>query len=143
MDTLDQLQRLADGLYPTSDPDELGRLDRVIRKLNEIKRISLAELDGPVTGSQYRVTEFNSAKRSYNSARIIQAFSERGWDISDLVNTDAVRLSWHWTGLRKAMRDANVTMHVASHEVEDGNLEDAMVGEVWSSRFNIEGIGEK
>lgn len=142
--TIEKLETAAAELTLPEDDvaDWLGRVDAVIRKLSGLKRTTMAELDRPVSGSAYRVTESNSAKRSYNSARIITAFAEKGWTVPDLVNQDAVRLSWHWTGLKQAVRIADVDLHVAQHEVEDGDLDAPMVGEVWKSKYQIEGIGE-
>ena len=137
---LDELITLANRLEPTDDPDELGKLDHLIRTLNKLKRISLDELPGPVSGSDYRVTEQNSAKRSYNTARLVDAFAREGYTLRDLMTLDAVRLSWHWTELRRAATKYNVTLEIAAHEVEDeGDLDEAMIGEVWSTRYAIEG----
>lgn len=140
MDTLEQIQTLADGLYPTSDPDELGKLDRIIRTLTAVKRTSMVELEGPVTGTEYRIAEQNKATRSYNTASLVKAFDDKGWNLNDLLIAGAARIQWQWTNLRRAANQADVTLSVASHELEDeGELSDEMVGEVWSSYYKIEG----
>lgn len=141
MDTLDQIQKLADGLYLTSDPDELGRLDRAIRTLTAIKRSSLAELEEPKTGAEYRVVTTNAAKRSYNTAAIISRFDRKNWTLNDLLREGAASLSWNWTKLRRVANLADLTLVIASHEVEDdGDIDGEMVGEVWQSSYRIEGV---
>ena len=141
MDTIDQIQKLADGLYPTSDPDELGRLDRAIRSLTEIKRTSLAELEAPVDGKEYKVTESRSAKRSYNSAAIIASLSRADIGVKDILNSDAARLSWRWTELKRLFNQANLPLTTIGHEVEDlGEIDEPHVGEVWESYYQIKGI---
>lgn len=141
MDTLDQIQALADGLYPTSDPDELGKLDRAIRTLNAVKRNSLLELEGPVTGTEYRVAEQNKAQRSYNTASLIRSFDNQGWNLNDLLIAGAAKIQWQWTNLRRAAQQANVTLKIAAHEVTDGgDLDEDHIGEVWKSSYRIEGV---
>ena len=122
------------------EADWLGRLNKVIRDLNDKKRMVLDELPGPVEGSEYRIVEQNSAKRSYNTAAILHGFQSQGYDIKDLLNMDAVRLSWRWTQLRKAAQMADVELRIAGHEIEDdGDIAAPLVGEAWTSRMSIEG----
>ncbi len=77
---LTQIEELVRQLQPTDDPDELGRIDKIIRDLTLIRKTSLAELERPVSGSAYRVTEQRKAKRSYNVAAIMSSFADAGWD---------------------------------------------------------------
>ena len=144
LDSLEAMQELAAKLtLPPAgeEADWLGRLDRIMRDLRAKRRTVSDELDGPVTGTEYQVKESRSASRSYNTARILADFAQAGWDLHDLRNHDAVRLSWRWTELQRAYRKANVDLTVAHREVEDeGDIEEPPVGEVWSSRYSVEGI---
>jgi len=140
---LTQIEKLVRQLQPTDDPDELGRIDRLIRDLSGIKRDSLAELSGPVSGSAYRVTEQRKAKRSYNTAAILVAFGKKDLPLMALVHADAVRLTWQWTKLRQMMHGADVDLVLTSREVEDlGDADAPMIGEVWESYYKIEGVQE-
>ncbi len=138
---LTQIEELVRQLQPTDDPDELGRIDKIIRDLTLIRKTSLAELERPVSGSAYRVTEQRKAKRSYNVAAIMSSFADAGWSLQDLIEADAIRIGWHWTGLKAAAYSADVEMRIASHEVES-DIEAAQVGEVWTSSYKIEGVQE-
>ncbi len=140
---LTQIEELVRQLQPTDDPDELGRIDKIIRDLTLIRKTSLAELEGPVSGSAYRVTEQRKAKRSYNAAAIFASFHDAGWGLQELMDADAVRITWQWTNLKAAAYSADVEMRIAGHEVEDeGEIDAAQVGEVWSSSYKIEGVQE-
>lgn len=122
------------------EADWLGRISKVISDLNGLKRTVMDELPGPVEGEGYRIVEQNSAKRSYNTAAIVHGFQEKGYDLKDLLNMDAARLTWRWTQLRKAAQMADVELRIAGHEIEDdGDIDSALVGEVWSSRYAIKG----
>lgn len=123
------------------EADWLGRLNKVIRDLSAMRKTVLDELDGPTAGRDYRVSESRSAKRTYNTARILADFAGEGWALRDLLDADAVRLAWRWTELRRAYEQANVPLTVAHHEVEDlGDVEESPIGEVWKSAYKVEGI---
>lgn len=123
------------------EADWLGRVDKVIRDLRTKRADVMAELDGPVTGSEYRVSESRSAKRSYNTAAILRQFDEKGWSLHNLMAADAVRLSWRWTELRKAYNLAAVDLTVAAREVTDaGDLDEAPIGEVWETKYAVEAV---
>lgn len=122
------------------EADWLGRLSKIIRDLNGLKRAVLDELAGPATGVDYQITESRSAKRSYNTAGLLAVFADQGWDLHDLRRVDAVRLSWRWSELNRAIHQAGVTVTIAPHEVEDeGEVDGAQIGEVWTSRYQVEG----
>jgi hypothetical protein len=130
------------GLPPDEETaDYLGRLDYVIRKLTDHKRSILAELPAAVTGDNYQVAETRSATRSYNTAAILSAFTEAGWDLHDLRKRDAVRLTWRWTELRAAYNEAGATMKLAPREIEDdGDIDGAHIGEFWKSSMSIKAV---
>ena len=78
MSDLVRLEAATKGLesLPTLEetPDYVGRLDTVIRSLQEHKRMIMSEVSGPVTGEHYRITAGNRAERSYNTAAILHRF---------------------------------------------------------------------
>lgn len=123
------------------EADWLGKLDEIIRLLRDHRANVIEELDGPVSGSQYRVVEGRSASRSYNTAAILHAFNYADWSLQDLMAVDAVRLSWRWSELRKAYQMAALPLTVAGREVEDdGDIEAPAIGEVWSSSYRVEAV---
>ena len=139
---MENLEAAAKALQlPTeNEADWLGRLNKVIRDLSDKKRMVMDELPGPVDGKDYRIVESRSAKRSYNTAGLMASFGAKGWDLPDLLASDAVRLSWRWTELKRVAERADVTLTIAHHEVEDeGEIDSPLIGEVWNSRYNIEG----
>lgn len=140
---MDKLERAAAELKlpPHShEADWLGRLDRVIRHLRDLRADVIAEMDGPSEGDKYRVTESRRADRSYNTAALLASFAEAGWDTKDVIDSGAAKLTWRWTQLRKALSDAGRPVMVAAREVEDlGDLDEPPIGEVWKSAYRVEG----
>lgn len=143
MSTLEDLERAASQLTipPVgSEADWLGRVNKILRDIGGTRKLVLDELDGPVAGEDYRVVEGRKADRSYNTAALVAAFEAKHWTLRDLMNADAVRLSWRWTELKRAASDADVTLRIAAHEVTDfGDLDEEMIGEVWKTEFKVEG----
>lgn len=116
--------------------DVVADLEQAERLLAGMRRELLAELPGPVSGRRYRIVEDRQAKRSYNTSGLLSAFG--GLDaLPRLVADDVVRLNWQWTKLRREAERDDVTLSVAQHEIDDGDP-DALVGEVWKSRYRVE-----
>ena len=129
------------GLSDAQIIDEVGELGALIKKLTAIKRALMSELPGPVRGDKYQLTEINEAKRTYNSAVILKSFAENEWTLQDLIRADAVRLTWRWSQLNRAVRDARVMVTIAQREIDDdGDLDGPMVGEVWKTKQEVRGI---
>ncbi len=132
--------------YPPDDEegyvaDAVGRLAKIIRDLGTFKRGLMSEVSRPLIGVDYQLTEGRSAKRSYNSAAILSAFEDKGWGIGMLASDDVVRLGWQWTKLKAALTEADITLTIAAHEVEDlGDIDAPMVGEVWDTTYGVEGV---
>jgi hypothetical protein len=147
MDALDRLEEACQELAATPYPpdaesaDVIGRLANVSRIVNDYKRALLSELSGPTRGDRYQILESNVADRSYNSARLIHSFHEAGYGLTDLVARDAVRLSWQWTNLLRAARDARVDLTITQREIEDtGEIDGPHIGEVWRTRQEVKGV---
>lgn len=115
--------------------DTVGDLRAAERVLADVRRMLMSELTGPVVGERAEVTESRSAKRSYNTSGLLSAFG--GFDaLPRLVSQDVVRVSWQWSNLRRVAAAEDVTLSVASHEIEDGDTE-ALIGEVWESKYEV------
>ena len=137
-------------------PDEFtaeaaGRVNKVARELQDVKRSWLAEA-GPVPPTApsggYEIKVVNKAARSFNTARIVHDLAQAdgltyAQELDALIREGALRVVWAWQKVQKAFRGRNVSMVIAAHEIEDdGDLDAAHVGEVWTSTNTIEGVTE-
>lgn len=127
------------------EADYIGRLDKVIRSLQGHRKTIMDELPGPVSGKAYRIVEERYSERSYNTQRLFGAFMEAGVGYNDFGNLiqelmarDVIRLSWQWTKMRNLAIKEDIGLRIAGHEVESGEADH--VGEVWKSRYKVEGI---
>jgi hypothetical protein len=124
---------------PGADVDAVGRLRTVRDRLSKVIAGLEAEMDPSSVGDEYRQVEQRRAKRSYNTARLIDAFGEAGLSMQQLIRDDVLRLSWQWTPLRRVASQAGVTLAITPNEVlDDGDLDGPMVGEVWSTSYKVE-----
>ena len=144
MGDLARVEAAAAGLESLPEDDQtadyIGRLDKVIRTLQGHRKLIMDELPGPVSGENYRIIEERSAERSYNTRLLLQDFEEAGWTLPDLVADDVVRLSWQWTKMRNLASSADVGLRIVGHELEPLTGEAAHLGEVWKSRYKVEGV---
>lgn len=120
------------------EADYVGRLDKVIRTLQGHRKVIMDELPGPVTGSAYRIAEERYSERSYNGRLIREAFARNGWTLDDLVDLRIVELKWRWSDLRNAFIAQDLGLRVAGHEISEEEADH--VGEVWKSRYKVEGV---
>jgi hypothetical protein len=131
-------------------PDLIANIDQAIGVLREVRSLLLAEVTGNVDGTDWRIVERRSARRSYNTGRLLGEFAAKMADdpepnpeavlartIRHLSRVGALKLVWQWTALRREAERQDVTLTIASHEIEDGDP-DALVGEVWSSEMKVE-----
>lgn len=136
---------MVDGEWPSEDEDVadftgLIRAEEV--RLADFRRLLLSET-APAEGKAYRVVESRSATRSYNTARILSDFMEDGSDMLttmfELMRTGALKLEWKWTKLKGEFEKRDVSMVVASHEIDEdsADLESPHVGEVWSTSTSV------
>lgn len=129
------------GLQDAQIIDRVGEVAVLISKLTTIKRSLMSELAGPVRGESYQLVESNAAQRSYNSAGLLVRFTERGWTLPDLIRTGAVKLTWQWTNLQRATREAAVDLTITHREIgDDGEIDGPLVGEVWKTKQEVKGI---
>jgi hypothetical protein len=145
MSDLTRVEAAAAGLdsYPSLEEtaDYLGRLDKIIRTLAAHRRTIMSEVSGPTAGREYRITEERYCDRSYNTRLLLDAFARNGVMWTDLVDEDALRLTWQWTALRNAAIRHDIGLRIAGHEI--GEDEADFVGEVWRSRFKVEGVKDE
>jgi hypothetical protein len=143
MSDLARLEAAAAGLESlpedTEAADYVGRLDRVIRTLQGHRKTIMDELPGPVSGREYRIVEERYSERSYNTRLLLSDFGLH-YDTDKLVEMDVVRLSWQWTKMRNLAIKEDIGLRIAGHEVDPASGEADHVGEVWKSRYKVEGI---
>ena len=136
-------------------PDEFtaeaaGRVNKVARELQDVKRSWLAEAGPtPSTGSGgYKIGVSNKCVRTYNTARNVHDLAQAdgltyAQELDALIREGVLKIEWAWQKLQKAFRERDVSMVIAAHEVsDDGDLDAAHVGEVWTSTNTIEGVTE-
>lgn len=145
MSDLTRLEAAAAGLESLPEDSEtadyIGRLDKVIRTLQGHRKTIMDELPGPVSGSEYRITEQRWADRSYNTAGLLSKFADRGLGINHLVKLRAVELKWRWTEVKNLLYTSDIDLSIAPREIEDdGEVDGPLVGETWKSRYTVEGV---
>ena len=142
MSDLARLEAAAAGLESLPDDTEaadyVGRLDRVIRTLQGHRKTIMDELPGPVSGREYRIVEERYSERSYNTRALFELFSRANLLLSDLIEMDVLRTSWQWTKMRNLAIKEDIGLRIAGHEITDEEADH--VGEVWKSRYKVEGI---
>ena len=146
MSDLARLEAAAAGLESLPDDSEtadyIGRLDKIIRTLQGHRKTIMDELPGPVSGREYRIVEERYSERSYNTRALREAFEHdsqyESVSLDDLIEADVVRLSWQWTKMRNLAIKKDIGLRIAGHEITDEEADH--VGEVWKSRYKVEGI---
>lgn len=119
--------------------------ERVVHELEPIpqaervrkpKRATTTEHAPRAQGQQYELQPKYTTVRSYNSPAILVAVQKATeWDtlrtLLELQRMGALRWTWTWTPLKKALADLRVPLRVAFEEVDDDTgANEAMVGEV-------------
>ncbi len=131
---------------PDSDLlDVIGDTEVVIRLLKETVAMLKSELPHKAATPRYREAGGRSAKRSYNTDRILGrlvgrlADADLGDALRYAMERDALRLTWRWTELKNLYEHLGLSMTIASHEIEDGDTE-ADIGEVWTTATKVEAV---
>lgn len=142
MSDLTRLEAAAAGLESLPEDSEtadyIGRLDKVIRTLQGHRKTIMDELPGPVSGKEYRIVEERYSERSYNTHHLLRSFSSAGYSIWNLIDQDILRPQWQWTKMRNLAIQADIGLRIAGHEITDEEADH--VGEVWKSRYKVEGV---
>ncbi len=145
-DYLTELESAAYRLTRTAIPDEqiadvAGRTQHVERTLSQFRRLLLAEQDTPVTGSEYAIKSGGrTATRTYSLGSIAYSLMQgTGWTfleaLNELIEQQAVKVTFGWQRLQKVFDDHDVTMRIAKHEItDDGDVDGPHVGEAWSDK---------
>ena len=129
------------GEWPIPEQDSVdvvGEVRAAEKRLAELRRRLVSEMDGTETGIHYQAYESRSAKRSYNTNGLLAAFADYGHGdpLRLLLHGNAVELKWRWTQLQSVADVWDVTLPIAKHEIADGDP-DALIGEVWSRRVDV------
>lgn len=124
--------------------DVIGDTEVVIRMLQDLVGMLKSELPAKTTTARYKESGGRSAKRSYNTDRILGRLAS-GLDgglfgaLRHAVEQDALRLTWRWTELKRLYETLDLPMTVVRHEIADGDP-DADVGEVWTDHTKVEAV---
>lgn len=147
--TIWELEKITDRItrIPVPDetiPDLAGRIRRVEVDLGDYRRALLSEVSEPMEGDNYRIEVGRKADRTYNTARLLAAFSEAwGTDLAGtvrrLVTSQVVSLRWSWSRLEKELAVAQIGLSKAYQEIDDDDLDGPMVGEVWKTDTRLVG----
>lgn len=118
--------------------DVIGDMRSIESGIANLRKGAAVEFEDGMEGERWRFTQGSSAKRSYNSPRLVQKFSlasdESLFDtIMLLIHEDALRFDWQWTNLEKAAAKYKVTLVTAQQEITDGD--DADIGVYWRSGY--------
>ncbi len=87
-------------------------------------------------GKRFELVPQHKTVRSYNTPAIFTAIQKQtdwtSWaTLRDLMEADALRLTWRWTELNNLLSELRVPLHKGYEEVDDDSGSDApMVGEV-------------
>lgn len=115
--------------------DLVGEIKSMNRRLRPITRGIETEIEGNVEGRKWEITQSRSAKRTYNTNKLLGRIADlNDWSlvatISNLLRLDVIRISWQWTNLSEFAAKYDLPLNIAKHEIEDGDPE-FDIGEVW------------
>lgn len=121
---------LKDGLLASeSDGDTidlLGASRSVEKDMASLRQGAQAELPNLTEGITYYMAQGKTWVRSYNTDKLISAFIEAtnqspAWVIGMLRSLGVIEISWKWQKLEKAAAEYDVALHIAAHEIEEGD----------------------
>lgn len=149
LERLRALSRDISEAAPSDDElvDVAGELDELVGRLGSTLASWKSEVAPLAIGDRYRSVQSKPMERSYNTTGILSAIADAKTVDPDaalrfLLLNDAVRLQWRWSQLKSALHALDVPLVVAAHEIEDGDPDGYMVGEVPKPRTRLEPINE-
>jgi hypothetical protein len=153
MELSDLLQRLEDATVALkrqpvpedATADVVGRIRAVERSLAETRRGLMAEIDGDLEGTEYIVRDGRKATRTFNSQAILKDVTDAldttsvAYALRWLTDAGAVKLSWTWTRLEKAMADTGASLRIQQRPIDEETVDGPHVGVSWKRDIRIEG----
>jgi len=118
--------------------DVLGTANSIQSQIGAIKRTAAAEVTDGEHGDRWRFEQGRKANRTYNTNGLLATlrdeleFEELQQVLIFLLNRDVIRLNWQWSKLTKLVKEHNLDLKVARHEITDGDPEYDM-GEWWTA----------
>ena len=115
--------------------DMLGAGNRLEQSMKELRRTAAVELEGGMTGENFRFVQGKESVKTYNSHALLPAFAEAtGMSVLEtmlyLLQEGAVVLEWKFQKLEALAFKHDVTLTIASHDIEDGDPEH-LIGKRW------------
>ena len=118
--------------------DVLGTIRSAEVGLAEVRRMGASEIEDDTKGERFSFNQSPVSKKTYNTNSLLAKFT-MAWEVPPLevirrlVDMDVIRLSWQFTKLKEAARDARVDLITSNNEVSDGDEHD--IGRVWKNGY--------
>jgi len=118
--------------------DVLGTANSIQSQIGAIKRTAASEVSNGDHGGQWEFVQGRKAERSYNTDGLLSSLREElGYEelphlLMFLMGRGIIRLNWQWTPLLKLIKENNLDLRTARHEIEDGDP-DYEIGEYWKA----------
>ena len=117
--------------------DVLGTINSTATAIGVAKRRAASEIVDGDHGETWEVEQGRKGMRSYNTSSLLVTLTRQlryGTDIlatlQYLLSRKIITISWSWSNLDKLIRNNNIELITARHEVVDGDPEYDM-GEYW------------
>ncbi len=98
--------------------DILGTIRSVERALADERQLAATEIPAGTAGRSWEFVQGMKWEKSFSTAKIMRDMQGAGITILDLIEADAVRLDWQYLKLKKMFRRADITLQMASHEIQ-------------------------
>ncbi len=133
--SLRELKALPTPENPGVVADLLGEIRHIETLLADWRKGLQAETEDGA-GTAYEIKTTRVCNRSFNLTRAIvdtaDAIDGSFHDgLDELVRRDAIRVSGQWKKLKAAFVALDIPLVIAAHEIVDGDLDEAHVGEDW------------
>jgi hypothetical protein len=116
--------------------DVLGEVNSVATRIGGLKRLAASEVHDGDHGEQWQVEQKRRGKRSYNTPGLLHNIGEQMDSASTLqllmmlIGAGVIRIQWQWSPLEKLMKQWNLDLRRARHEITDDDPE-YDYGEYW------------
>jgi hypothetical protein len=116
--------------------DVLGEVNSVATRIGALKRMAASEVHDGDHGEQWAVEQKRRGKRSYNTGGLLHNIGEQMGHTStlrllmELIQLGVIRITWQWTALQALVKQENLDLRRARHEIADDDPE-FDYGEFW------------